>query len=222
MSAEYALMEECLKVVGMIRATDGAQIDPATLRIKLGEVVERATSAAEKEFGKGTEDVTSLRYAIVAFLDEVVRERGGEVYEYWRENSLQWAYFHENRAGKGFFEELDEALVDPERGQLLRCYYLCMLLGFKGKFRYQEYGGDAARAELMQKVRGVVHRQQVTAEPGLLLRVPRQGNRGRLAKKVPLLWISVLCLVITVSVYFMLSAGLSGLTNEVLAVIDRA
>jgi len=216
MAEEYELMEECLKVVGMIRATEGGRIEPSVLRAKLAGVVERANEMAETVFGKDSEDGEFFRYAVVAFLDEVVRERGGDVYEYWRENSLQWGYFQENRAGKGFFEKLDVAMADPERGKLLRCFYLCMLLGFKGKYRYQEYGGDSARTHLIQRVQSVVHRQQVATDTELKVTVPRQGTRGRLSKPVPLVWISFFCLLVTVSVYIMLSVGLSNLTTEVL------
>jgi type VI secretion system protein ImpK len=57
----------------------------------------------------------------------------------WERNALQLEYFGEQLAGNKFFEKLEAMLnqIDVTK-DAVEVYYVCMLLGFKGKYAVYE------------------------------------------------------------------------------------
>jgi len=56
--------------------------------------------------------------------------------EEWEKFPLQLEYFGEQLAGVKFFEKLDEFIkAIKTEADVVEVYYLCMLLGFKGKYK---------------------------------------------------------------------------------------
>jgi type VI secretion system protein ImpK len=87
--------------------------------------------------GAGVGDVQEVKFALVAFLDETILdpETDFPLRTQWEQNPLQLEHFNEHLAGVKFFEKLDRMLLDPERYvDVLEVYYLCLLLGYKGKY----------------------------------------------------------------------------------------
>lgn len=81
------------------------------------------------------EKLTAAKYAFVAFIDEMVLTKQPLFKEEWAKHPLQLEYFKEHNAGEGFFEDLSELRHSPEDNlDLLEIYYLCLLLGYKGKY----------------------------------------------------------------------------------------
>ena len=81
--------------------------------------------------------IRDVKFALVAFIDETVLspKNNFPLRPDWERNPLQLVYFEEHLAGVKFFERLDEMLRDAEaNGDVLEVYYLCLLLGFKGKY----------------------------------------------------------------------------------------
>jgi type VI secretion system protein ImpK len=56
----------------------------------------------------------------------------------WEQLPLQLEHFREHLAGVKFFERLDALLEHPETesADVVEVYYLCLLLGFKGKYNF--------------------------------------------------------------------------------------
>ena len=80
-------------------------------------------------------DIADSKYALAAFVDEVVLNADWAGKEDWAENPLQLQYFGTYLAGEGFFEKLEALRAQAKsRGDVLRLYYQCLLLGFKGKY----------------------------------------------------------------------------------------
>lgn len=101
--------------------------------------------------------VQSIKFALAAFIDETVLTNDFALREEWEKYPLQLEYFGEQLAGMKFFERLDEMLKSPEtEADALEVYYLCLLLGFKGKYKvYMEEqlkGVIAAVAEQLRRV----------------------------------------------------------------------
>lgn len=74
-------------------------------------------------------------YALVALLDEAVLSCAGPCHDYWLERPLQLDYYGTTNAGEEFFVRLG-GLMAHYRAQreVLEVYYLCMALGFEGKY----------------------------------------------------------------------------------------
>ena len=81
--------------------------------------------------------IQDVKFALVAFLDETILspQNNFDLRSEWEQNPLQLEYFKEHLAGVKFFERLDHLLADIEREvDVVEVYYLCLLLGFKGKY----------------------------------------------------------------------------------------
>ncbi len=99
--------------------------------IKLLDEFESKAKAQKFEPG----DIADAKFALAAFVDEVVLNADWAGREDWAENPLQLQYFGTYLAGEGFFQKLDGLRAQAKsRGDVLRLYYQCLLLGFKGKY----------------------------------------------------------------------------------------
>jgi type VI secretion system protein ImpK len=87
-----------------------------------------------REVGIPFEDFNEARYAIAAFIDEQVVKADWPGRAQWLSRPLQFLYFNENTAGEGFFTRMTALQGQPQRAHVLEIYYLCLQLGFQGKY----------------------------------------------------------------------------------------
>jgi type VI secretion system protein ImpK len=81
------------------------------------------------------DDVATAKYALAAFMDETVLNSQWPHKDLWADNPLQLDYFGTYLAGETFFDKLEEVRARADaKPDLLEIYYLCLLLGFKGKY----------------------------------------------------------------------------------------
>jgi len=79
------------------------------------------------------------KFALASFVDETVLINNFPMRNEWERNPLQLEYFGEQLAGNKFFEKLDSMLKQIEVTQdAVEIYYVCMLLGFKGRYAVYE------------------------------------------------------------------------------------
>jgi len=69
-------------------------------------------------------DIQDAKYALVALVDETMR---------WT-SRLEQEYFRRNIAGEEFFHRLEQIKESKGRIDVLKIYYLCLTLGFEGKY----------------------------------------------------------------------------------------
>ena len=119
--------------------------------------MKQALRIAEQESRSGgctAEDVRQVIFAVVAFLDESALSCRNPAFADWARLPLQAELFGHQLAGEVFFQELQKALArsdSSETADLLEVYYLCLLLGFKGRYAA---GGDlrSIMAGIQQKI----------------------------------------------------------------------
>jgi len=78
------------------------------------------------------------RYAIVAFLDEMILQSGWDQKSQWASHLLQYKYFQTQVAGEEFFHHLTtlrRAL--PVNPDLLEVFHACLVLGFEGQYKLE-------------------------------------------------------------------------------------
>jgi len=122
--------------------------------------IKQALRIAEQEARSGgcnAEDVKQAIFALVAFLDESALSCRNPAFVDWARLPLQAEMYGDQLAGEVFFQELQKTLQrsdSPETVDLLEVYYLCLLLGFKGRYAA---GGDlrSVMATLQEKIRRV-------------------------------------------------------------------
>ena len=114
------------------------------LRARIGEYLDRIDREG-LESGIAREDLEAAKYPLVAFLDETILNSQWEGRLAWREQTLQLSLFGEGAAGDRFFERLDKVRTGGDaKAELLEIYWLCLALGFEGK--YKILGPDKLRA----------------------------------------------------------------------------
>jgi type VI secretion system protein ImpK len=109
--------------------------DPASLRKLIGyflDLFEKNCAA----IGMAQDSIAEAKYAIVALMDETVLSVPGACRDYWISRPMQLDYFGDNIAGQEFYEKLQKLLLQPEnKKDVLEVYYLCLALGFEGKYK---------------------------------------------------------------------------------------
>lgn len=93
------------------------------------------------------QDMLDVKYALAAFADEVIYHSSWPGRTQWLNNPLQLQFFQENTAGDGFFERLDSLHSHRGRDHVTQIYFLCLALGFQGKFRLGNQEGLSAVVE---------------------------------------------------------------------------
>lgn len=79
------------------------------------------------------------KFGLAAFVDETVLTNNFPLRQEWERNPLQLEYFGEQLAGEKFFDKLEAMMNQIEVTQdAVEVYYICMLLGFKGKYAIYE------------------------------------------------------------------------------------
>lgn len=95
--------------------------------------------------------VSAAKFAVVAFTDETVLTTDFPLRLEWEKYPLQLEYFGVHVAGETFFERLDALVAEAEESaDVLEVYYVCLLLGFKGKYKLfgeEQLAGVVARVE---------------------------------------------------------------------------
>ena len=143
-----------------LRYNRQAVLDADTFRAQMRQALRVAEQEARSR-GSSAEDVKQVIFAVVAFLDESVLTSRNPVFVNWPRLPLQAELFGHQLAGEIFFQELQKSLNrsdSQETADLLEVYYLCMLLGFKGRYAA---GGDlrsvmAATQEKIRRIRGPI------------------------------------------------------------------
>jgi type VI secretion system protein ImpK len=103
----------------------------------------RVAEQNAKARGYNDDDISLAIFAVVAFLDESILNLRKPVFNDWVRKPLQEELFGRHVAGELFFENLSQLLGRrdaPELADLLEVYYLCILLGYLGRFSIASKG----------------------------------------------------------------------------------
>src|SRR6516162_2367769 len=106
--------------------------DAELLRQKIDEQF-RALETRARQSDVPQEDVQQAKYAIAAFIDEMILTSSWPLKESWADKPLQLAYFNDFAAGEEFYNKIDTPR-GAKRNSVLEVYYLCLTLGFRGKY----------------------------------------------------------------------------------------
>ncbi len=83
--------------------------------------------------------VQVAKFALASFVDETVLTNNFPLRDEWEKYPLQLEYFGEQLAGNKFFDKLNAMLKQIDQTKdAVEIYYVCMLLGFKGRYAIYE------------------------------------------------------------------------------------
>lgn len=130
------IASECLMLILQLRSTNSYG-NPETLKTRVNEMFDRFEREA-RSAGIDNEKISKAKFALVAFLDETIISSGWNQKEVWLSEPMQIKMFDTFNAGEEFFTHLNELRQRSSANKdILEIYYLCLALGFKGKYQLQ-------------------------------------------------------------------------------------
>lgn len=124
------------------------------LRPKIASLLDDFEKRAER-YRFSNKIIQVAKFALASFVDETVLTNNFHLKEEWEKYPLQLEYFGEQLAGNKFFEKLAAMLKQIEiTADAVEIYYVCMLLGFKG--RYAVYEQDKLLSIMQQTANALV------------------------------------------------------------------
>jgi type VI secretion system protein ImpK len=139
------IYQEVLTAIVRLHSTRQSVSDPNAFRHHTREALNAAGRQA-LAVGYDADDIKCATFAAVAFLDESVLNSKNPIFADWLKKPLQEELFGTHVAGDVFFQNLQHLLGRTDSmdlADLLEIHYLCLLLGFGGRY-------SANRGELKQ------------------------------------------------------------------------
>lgn len=127
--------------------------------------VEKTNQYTEMTTQAGIENsqVMLARYLLCTFIDEMISATFWGKDNNWSSNSLLGYFYNETYGGEKFFQLLDKLMSSPAKYiDLLEVMYVCLSLGFEGKYRIQNRGKmqlDAIRDGLYKQIKIIQGRE---------------------------------------------------------------
>ena len=152
-------------------------------------------------------DIQDAKYAIVALIDETIG---------WA-SRLEEQFFRKNIAGEEFFHRLEQIKSSKGRIGVLEIYYICLTLGFEGKYfrtpeRLEEYIEELKQTLDFKSVEKLSPHDEIPKETA-------QSRRGGIPLWVP--WVSAAVCVVAVGVVFiLLKVRIAHLASDVVSRIQ--
>jgi type VI secretion system protein ImpK len=154
------IFQEALTAVERLRANRQGVTDANAFRHHTREALKSA-SAGALAAGYAADDVKLATFAVVAFLDESILNSQNPIFADWLRKPLQEELFGTHIAGEVFFQHLQQILGrndSSDLGDLIEVYYLCLVLGFYGKYSAGDRGEleqiKAAAKQKLNRIRG--------------------------------------------------------------------
>lgn len=154
-----------LNLLGQIRNTS-SHPDPTALHQQLSEEVRRFESRAQQA-GIAPETIFTARYILCTVVDEFVLSTPWGTKSIWSNQSLLRVFHRETSGGEKVFLLLNKLMENPQRNiDLLELIYICLSLGFQGRYRVEQDGSKTLEA-IRENLYRTVRNNRGDPEPGL-------------------------------------------------------
>ena len=194
--------------------------DEARLRQKIKDLIDswrRKCQRAEVE----TQDVETAQFALVAFLDETIITSDWGQRDTWMANPLQMEYYSRFDAGEEFFTRLENLRQRPKSYvSVLEIYYLCMAMGFEGKYQLHD----------KEKLRWIIEDTYSELRQILGKSVEKLSPHGRprdeivevVKSEIPLWVIGVVSAGVCIFIYLVLTFIIGGKAESIKNLINQS
>jgi type VI secretion system protein ImpK len=176
--------------------------DAEALRLKIDEQF-RSLETRARQADVPQEDVQQAKYAVAAFIDEMILTSSWPLKDSWADKPLQLAYFNEFAAGEEFYNKVD-ALRGAKRNSVLEVYYLCLALGFRGK--YVDLQGMEKKKVLMDTMLREIRGASPAAAGGLSPAWQPPDALPGIVKYFPAWFVAAACGLFIILLFILLSS----------------
>ena len=182
----------------------------------------KTASDTARNRGYSQDDIELAVFAVIAFVDESILNLRHPIFADWPRQPLQEERYGHHVAGEIFFQNLQKLLTRTDSAQLadlLEVYYLCLLMGFAGRY---SLGGRGELRAIMQQTAEKLQRIRQTS-PILSPDATPPGDQVKQASGDPvaraLLFVAIGCTVLMIALfitfYVLLGRGITGLQQTV-------
>ncbi|WMD21242.1 type IVB secretion system protein IcmH/DotU [Achromobacter seleniivolatilans] len=216
------LVDGALPLFGMVirlrklAAYDTIELLYATVRDQISVLDEEVR---QHSYDSATQ--LAYRYALCTFIDEAVMGTPWGTHSPWAERSLLSVNHNETWGGEKFFTVLSRMMMDPAKYRdVLEFKYLCLCLGFKGKYGMQHNQADALQGIIiklhrtLRELRGDAPERLTDADENIASR------RYRIGRQWPWWTPWVGALVVLAGAFAIFSLNLGSTTELVLRSLD--
>ena len=185
--------------------------DPGGLRERAEALLDRAVAQAAAQ-GASSADVREAEFCLVAFLDETLLMSDWPGRDGWAQRPLQLSRYERYDAGEAFFDRLRQLLSEGGRDETLEVYYLCIALGYKG--RYQIHGREVL-GQLVADLKGRLARAPGGTRPLAPHALPAGPAAAAEAGGIPTWALFAGAAALVLVLYLVLSVSVSGIARDV-------
>ncbi len=188
-----------------------------------GTVRDQIAALDEEIRQHGYDSATQLayRYALCSFIDEAVMGTPWGAHSRWAERSLLSVNHNETWGGEKFFTVLSRMLMDRAKYRdVLEFKYLCLCLGFKGKYGMQHNQNEALQGIIsklhreLRAMRGETPEELTDAQENIV------SSRYQVGRLWPWWTPWVSALIVLAIIYSGFAASLHGTSDLVLRALD--
>jgi len=189
------------------------------------QVVDEVTAVDRELVEQGYErpTVVAYRYVLCSFIDEAVLGTDWGAHSVWSQHSLLSRFHNETWGGEKVFAILARMEKEPERYRdMLEFIYLCLCLGFEGRYKVMENGRDEYEQvvrglyEQLRELRGDRDNRPLTDATENLI-----PARNRLRSGLPLWGIGGLFVAAMAGIYSLYNMALDERIRDVLSVLEQ-
>lgn len=155
------IFQEVFTAIERLRSGRQQLSDAESFRYHMREAIKTAAQDARNRAGYTSDDIRMATLAVVGFLDESILNLRNPIFADWPRKPLQEELFGIHMAGEVFFQNLEQLLGrndSPDLADLLEVYYLCLLLGYTGRYSGSRTGElqamMVATADKIRRIRG--------------------------------------------------------------------
>jgi type VI secretion system protein ImpK len=203
-----------LALAGRLRVTR-AHLDVAGLRRQILDEIRRFEDRA-RAASVASETVGAARYCLCATLDEAILSTPWGMQSEWAVQTLLVQLHRDTRGGEKFFEMLESIRSDPTRHiDLVELQYVCIALGFNGRFQVLDRGSgqlEDIRHEVFRGIRAFRGAPEAELSPqwrGV------EDRRNPVIRYVPWWVVGVLALVVLTGAFIYYHTSLGALAAPI-------
>jgi type VI secretion system protein ImpK len=213
------IFQEVLTAIVRLRSNRQELSDAESFRYSMREAIKAAIQEARNHGGYNAEDIKMATLALVGFLDESVLNLRNPMFADWPRKPLQEELFGIHMAGEIFFRNLEQLMGRPDSADLadlLEVHYLCLLLGYGGRYsiggKGELQGIATATGDRIKRIRGASYDpfMQVLDEPEVV-----KATADPWIKK--LLIVAAACFVLVLALFVTFKIVLGSSAHEVSA-----
>ncbi len=216
-SGKGELLELATPLLGLCSRVRGAShyhsVEELHARVK-NEIQNFSSELETAGYDKAT--IQAARYCMCTMVDESVMSQDWGAESSWSENTMLSIYHNETWGGEKFYAILDRVINDASRfPDLLEFQYLCMLLGFEGKY-HVAHNGKSKLEHLMRQVNDLLlEKNMETPQPQLTPEKNVVHERQTLKKRLSALQIVGIAFGILAIIFMIFTVLLAARVNSI-------